>query len=131
MVERGATGAALRRRHLIMARVLLGMIGLQIALAMVGIPLLVHGALGLLVWLLALAVAVVAARGQIARFTVTLSIAVVALATLQGLLIAGAHWIDLLGSVHSVNAFVVLAASLALAIEAEDEDMPDTEDARV
>src|SRR5579859_6600528 len=54
-VEGGST-ETLRRLHLLLARFLLGMVGLQIGLAMLGIPLVVHGALGLVVWLLALAV---------------------------------------------------------------------------
>lgn len=113
-----------RQIHLVAARVLVGAVLSQIALGVIALP--VHKWTGLVVGVLSLIVAIAGVRGRFSRSTVGLSLASVVLVGFQGMLIALADTLSVLGIVHLVDGFIIFGISIVIAIESEDEGRTET-----
>jgi hypothetical protein len=119
-IERlGLTFDRSRRLHLVAARLLVGAVMSQIALGVIALP--VHAWTGLVVGLLSLLVAVAGVTGRFSSSTVGLGVAALVLVGLQGVLIALADTVPVLGIVHLIDGFVIFGIAIVIAIESEDE----------
>jgi hypothetical protein len=109
----------IRQIHLVAARLLVGAVLAQIGLGVIALP--IHEWTGAVVGLVSLIVAVAAIRGRFTSSTVGLSVAALVLVALQGLLIALADTIPLLGIIHLIDGFIIFGIAIVVAIESEDE----------
>jgi hypothetical protein len=110
-----------RRAHLVVARVLVAAVFLQIGIPFLGIPIVYHRAFGVVIGLLALALALLAVAGRASRSTRRLSSGLPLLVLLQLALIAFSGRLPALATLHGIDAFVILALALVVAIESEEE----------
>jgi hypothetical protein len=110
-----------RRAHLLTARLLVGAVIVQISLLILGMPVGYHQAFGVVVGLLALALALLAISGQVSRSTIRLSILLPVLVLVQLLLVVLRVFLPVLTGLHGVNALVIFGVALIVAIEAEEE----------
>jgi hypothetical protein len=108
-----------RQIHLIAARLQVGAVLAQIALGVIALP--IHEWTGVMVALVSLVVATAAIRGRFTSSTVGLSLAALVLVALQGILIALADTIPVLGIIHLIDGFVIFGLAIVVAIESEDE----------
>jgi hypothetical protein len=92
----------------------------QIGLAFFGVPLAIHGTLGAIVGIVALVLVCLQAAAHAARSHRMLGFGMVGLIGIQPWLIAFRPEFSALGTVHAINAFVILALACALALDAED-----------
>jgi hypothetical protein len=121
--NQGLAPGRFRQIHLVSARLLVGAVMSQIALGIIALP--VHEWTGLLVGLLSLVVAIAAVRGRFSPSTVGLSVATVVLVGLQGVFIALADSVSVLGILHLIDGFAIFGIAIVVAIESEDERRED------
>lgn len=92
----------------------------QIGLALFGVPLPIHGVLGVMIGLLALLLTRLGVAASAARSQRVLALALVGLIGLQPCLIALRSASLVFAAVHEVNAFIILAVACALALDTEE-----------
>jgi hypothetical protein len=108
-----------RQIHLVAARLQVGAVLAQIALGVIAVP--IHEWTGIVVALVSLVVATAAVRGRFTASTVGLSVAALVMVALQGVLIAPADTIPVLGIIHLIDGFIIFGIAIVVAIESEDE----------
>jgi hypothetical protein len=92
----------------------------QIGLAFFGVSLAVHGILGAIIGLLAVFIVWLLLADHFSGSHRTLGFGLIGLIGIQPWLIAFRSEVSGLGTVHAINAFVILALACALALDAED-----------